>query len=136
MVLLIDANVAIDYLLRREGFCESAREIIALCAKERMKGCLAFHSVSIIWYAMRKLEDSIRRANLKLLCTILEIVSVSNPEVEYAIDKTVFKDFEDCLQDECAASVHADYIITRNVKDFTYSRVKAITPEDFLKLYG
>ena len=136
MVLLIDANVAIDYLLKRETGYEPSRKIIALCAKDCAKGYLAFHSVSIIWYAMRKLEDSVRRANIKLLCKILEIVSVSNREVEYAIDKTVFKDFEDCLQDECAAAVHADYIITRNVKDFAYSRVAAITPEDFLKLHN
>ena len=53
-----------------------------------------------------------------------------------ALDNANFKDFEDCLQDECAAAVHADYIITRNAKDFMYSRVKAVTPEEFLKLHG
>lgn len=43
-------------------------------------------------------------------------------------------DFEDCLQDECATSVCADYIITRNIKDFEQAQVKAILPEKFLEL--
>ena len=46
-----------------------------------------------------------------------------------------FPDFEDCLQDECAAQSHADYIITRNTDDFSNSNVPAITPSDFLEKY-
>ena len=38
----------------------------------------------------------------------------------------------DALQVACAVSVHADYIITRNVKDFMACSVPAITPEKFL----
>lgn len=41
-----------------------------------------------------------------------------------------FEDFEDCLQAECAEAFPADYIVTRNVKDFTYSTVACITPEE------
>ena len=46
-----------------------------------------------------------------------------------------FADFEDCVQDECAAAINADYIITGNVKDFQSSKVKAVTPEEFLKIF-
>lgn len=35
---------------------------------------------------------------------------------------------------KCAESCNADYIITRNVKDFAESSVRAITPEEFLEL--
>ena len=45
-----------------------------------------------------------------------------------------FTDFEDCLQDRCAESINAQYIITNNVKDFNESVVTAITPRDFDKL--
>jgi hypothetical protein len=44
-----------------------------------------------------------------------------------------FDDIEDCLQAECALSVHADYIVTRNTKDYIHSKIPAILPEDFLK---
>ena len=41
--------------------------------------------------------------------------------------------FEDAVQSATMESVHADYIITRNIKDFKNSPVKALTPNDFLK---
>lgn len=47
-----------------------------------------------------------------------------------------FIDFEDCLQDRCAESVNAQYIITNNVKDFKESVITAITPSDFHRLNG
>jgi predicted nucleic acid-binding protein len=43
--------------------------------------------------------------------------------------------FEDALQYYSAKSVKADYIITRNTKDFTYSDIKVLTPREFTSLY-
>ena len=51
-----------------------------------------------------------------------------------AIENSDFKDFEDCLQDRCVVSVAADYIVTRNEKDFAIAETKAITPEKFCEL--
>ena len=41
-------------------------------------------------------------------------------------------DFEDAVQSATAERLHADYIITRNVKDFARSRVTAFTPSELL----
>lgn len=41
-------------------------------------------------------------------------------------------DFEDALQSVTAERIHADYIITRNVKDFKKSKTVAFTPTEFL----
>ena len=43
-----------------------------------------------------------------------------------------FKDYEDAVQSACAVRMRADYIITRNVKDFAGSRVVALKPSEFL----
>ena len=40
--------------------------------------------------------------------------------------------FEDAVQSATAESVHADYIMTRNLKDFTKSKVIAFIPTDLL----
>ena len=45
-----------------------------------------------------------------------------------------FRDFEDCLQAECAKAVGADYIITRNTADYEESTVPAVTPTELLKI--
>ena len=42
-------------------------------------------------------------------------------------------DFEDALQSVTANRIHADHIITRNVKDYSKSTVAALTPSEFLK---
>ena len=45
-----------------------------------------------------------------------------------------FSDFEDCLQMECAKSYGAEYIVTRNVSDYSVSDIKAILPSEYLEL--
>lgn len=73
-----------------------------------------------------------RRKWLIDICEFLTVAGVSHDEVLRAIRMTKFRDFEDCLQDRCAKSVGAKYIVTRNVADFRDSEVPAILPEDFL----
>ena len=49
--------------------------------------------------------------------------------------KDDFPDFEDCLQEECAKQVAANYIITRNTADFLVSSIPSITPADFVNQF-
>ncbi len=44
----------------------------------------------------------------------------------------IFLDFEDAIQYYCAKSIYADYIITRNTKDFTHSKITVITSDKWL----
>jgi predicted nucleic acid-binding protein len=44
-------------------------------------------------------------------------------------------DFEDCLQMECAKRVNADYIVTRDLPDFSNSNIAAISPMDFINKF-
>ena len=72
---------------------------------------------------------------LRQLCVILTVTAADQQTVMQAIDNDSFKDFEDNLQDCCAAYAQADYIITGNVKDFEgISKVTAIDPAAFLTL--
>lgn len=135
MVVLIDTNIIIDYLTERNGFFESSRNVIEICSSEDVQGYVAFHSIPNIWFILRKKPDNERRKMLKNICTILTVTGASHQDVINAIDTDNFKDFEDCLQDKCAAVVHADYIVTRNTDDFTNSMTKIITPSDFCKLF-
>ncbi len=42
-----------------------------------------------------------------------------------------WRDFEDAIQSVTARRVRADYIITRNTRDYSDSPVQAITPDAF-----
>jgi predicted nucleic acid-binding protein len=56
----------------------------------------------------------------------------NRPRKEYArkiLEFSDFKDFEDCLQVECATDYSVDYIITNDLSDFKLSPVKVYTSE-------
>ncbi len=131
MVVLIDTNVLIDLVSKREAFFEAAKDAVGFCACGKAEGYVAFHSLPDMWYILRKKGDAERRRQLLDICEVLTVAGTTHDEVVKAIKSSDFKDFEDCLQDRCAASIGAGYIVTRNVKDFGQSEIKAITPTEF-----
>ena len=60
---------------------------------------------------------------------------IDGAKLKSSLLRDSFKDFEDCLQAECAAAVQARYIITRNVRDYAESAVPCIEPEMFCALF-
>ena len=135
MVLLIDTNVILNYLLQRDDKdLDESSKIVKKCAMGECIGYIAFHTLSTLWYVLRKKDDQIRRKYLKTICEIFMVASASQKEILDAIENARFTDFEDCLQDKCAKDVSADYIITCNAKDYSNSEIEAITPSDFLRL--
>lgn len=135
MVILLDTNVALDFLTMRQPYYGDAKKIIRMCAEECIDGYLAFHSLPNIFYILRKSHsESERRKMLKKLCLVLKVVGASHEKVCDAIDSDEFSDFEDCLQDKCAQEISADYIVTRNIEDFHSSKVKAVTPQEIFAI--
>lgn len=132
MVVLIDTNVIIDFLITREPYFESSSKVIEKCAAGELSGYIAFHSVPNLWYILRKIPEDKRRKWIADICDFLKVTGVDHNEVLSALRAAEFKDFEDCLQDKCAKNVGAKYIITRNTADFDKSEVQAISPEEFL----
>ena len=136
MVILLDTNVIIDSLAQREPFMKHAKEILQKCRNGEITGYIAAYTVPTIFYILQKeFSVSERRDMLSKLCGFIDIAGINKQHVINAIENEHFDDLEDCLQAECAASVGADYIVTRNMDDFTNSPVPAIAPEHFLKLF-
>lgn len=133
--ILIDINVLLDYLLTRAPFYEEAKKVVLTCTEGKTKGCIAAHSVSNMFYILRKDYDAKdRREILTNLCTIFDVEGIDRAKLLAGLQNDGFSDFEDCLQMECAKSYNADYIVTRNVDDYRASEIKAILPKDYLKL--
>lgn len=135
MKILVDTNVLIDYLVGRKPYFEDADKIIKFCIDEKIKGYMAAHSVTNMFFILRKdYKPNARRIMIRSLFDILYTSGIDAEALLSALDREDFDDFEDCLQDECAKSCGADYIVTRNIKDFQNSSVPAILPSEFLKL--
>ena len=133
MVLLIDTNVILDVLLKREPFLEKSYNVHSMCGdKTRIEAYVAAHSVTNIYYSIRKhFTDDKRRDTILELFDFYDVVSIDQQKIITALQNREFKDFEDCLQVECAKSIKADYIITRDTKDFASSEITFLTPEEF-----
>ena len=136
MVILVDANVIIDYVASRELFHRDAYKIMEMCYSKKVEGYMAFHSVSIIWYILRKFipDGAERRIWMRKILQMVQVTGASHDQVAKAVEMENFRDFEDCLQNKCAETVNAQYIVTNNVKDFKESTIQAITPLDFCDL--
>lgn len=135
MIVLIDTNVILDVLLKREPYVSEAKFIMTKCADREITGYLAAHSIPNLFYILRKaysMEE--RRRFIRNLCDIFHISDLNAEKIILAVENDGFKDFEDCLQEECAVEAMADYIITRNTDDYKNSRIKAIEPNAFIEL--
>ena len=132
MVLLIDANIILDVLLNRPDYVKDSAMIWKLCETEQMKGYVSTLTFANLVYIMRKqldpekIEDVFHKLNL-----IFEFADFSVLDLTHAADLN-WNDFEDAVQSVTAKRIHADYIITRNVRDFSKSRVMAFTPPELL----
>jgi len=137
LVLLIDSDVLIDFLSEREPFTKDAKEIVKKTKEKTISAFLAAHSITNIYYILRK-EYSLseRKKILIKLCQTIPVVKIEHEMIINALANAEFKDFEDCLQAECARAVNADYIVTRNIEDYAYSKVPAILPENLLRKLG
>ena len=135
MLVLFDTNIILDILEKHLPFYDSSESVLERCVSGGVTGYISLHSISNIFYILRKRYSVPDRRKLLLnILSLLQVASAGHESVQNALQREDFSDFEDCLQDECAKQVYADYIVTRNINDFTMSDVPAVTPEDLLKI--
>ena len=133
MKVLIDTNIILDVLCKRPKFYEDSAKIFKMCEVKEITGVISALSVPNIIYIMRKeLDEEKTREILDTLFLIFTVADLKADDLKRASEMK-FKDYEDAVQSACAFRVNADYIITRNIKDFEQSRVSVIKPSEFLK---
>ena len=71
------------------------------------------------------------REILDSLMLIFSVADLKADDLKKAADMRV-KYYEDDIQSACATRIKANYIVTRNMKDFSESKVTAIKPAELL----
>ena len=133
MKLLIDANILLDVLQKREPHYKYSSIIWKLCEAGKAQGFVSVLNFMNLVYILRKeltpdkIEDT-----YKALSLIFTFEELTQNDVTNAIEMRL-KDFEDAVQIQTAQRVGADFIITRNVKDFMKSPVPAYTPVELIQ---
>jgi len=133
MNLLIDSNILLDILQEREPFIIDSYKIWTLCETKQVFGFISAITFANISYIMRKQiqPDNIDHI-LKRMSQIFYFADLKFLDLENAA-ALKWKDFEDAIQYVTAERINADYIITRNIKDFENTKIPAITPNEFLE---
>lgn len=133
MRIVFDTNVIIDVLANREPFADDAESVLNLAAQGTVTGAITANTITDIAYLMRKkMNGEAIQTALMGLMEVLDVVEVGRASCIGAFGLH-FSDYEDALLAFCAKGWNADFIVTRNGKDFIGSPVPAIAPGDFLQ---
>ena len=135
MRILVDTNIALDVYLRREPYAIESMKAIQKASKNGNRVYFSCSAITDFYYISKKNLNSSEKAHEFIihLSKHIRLADVNKKVVFLSLTSNI-DDFEDAVVDEVAANINADYILTRNKKDFEYSKVKAITPEEFLSL--
>lgn len=135
MRLLIDGNILLDVLQKRAPHYEDSAKVWKMCETDMADGYISALTFADLVYIMRKELDAEKVSEvLKKMSLIFIFEDLTASDINAAAEMK-WADFEDAVQAATAKRIHADYIITRNVKDFKNSEVIAFTPSEFLARY-
>jgi len=134
--LLVDTNIVIDLLSKREEFFQEAQELFTLADIRQVElfvSALTFANTHYLLSKYQKLDDA--RKTLIKFKVLVKVAPLDDKIVELALVSD-FKDFEDAIQYNTAIENGIDVIITRNKKDFKNSSLPVMNAREYLKKSG
>ncbi|MDD2548682.1 MAG: PIN domain-containing protein [Bacteroidales bacterium] len=126
--VLLDTNIIIDLLAKREPFDQDARKLFSFADKEKVilyTSALSIANLSYVLLRKRKPEEV--KQILRKLKLLVGILSLDGKINNLALNDSEFNDFEDGLQYYSALENSIEIIVTRNLKDFKNSRIPVMT---------
>lgn len=136
MRILLDTNIVLDVLLKREPWVAEASAIWKANDDGRLVGYLMASALTDIFYVARRLAGlEVARAAVQTCLEAFEFCPVDRRALELA-HLLPGTDFEDNLQMSCAEIAQLDAIVTRDPDDFKTSTVAVMTPAQSLARLG
>ncbi len=118
--VFLDVNVSLDLIIDRKPFHEDALFLLEVESSHGVKLMISSASISILIYEVTKMK--IRDAN-DAIWRFLEhcdIVNAYKSTISSAL-KSQFRDKEDASEYFTALDNHADFFLTRDIKDYRKS---------------
>ena len=131
---LLDSNVILDVLQRREPFSDDAAALMAAAEQGRFRGLVAAHSVTTLFSLLCKHcgADKARVTTLELL-SVLDVAAVDGHMLAQALALPC-RDLEDAVQMAAAREAGADYVVTRDRAGYAAGPLPALSPAELLAL--
>lgn len=132
--LFVDTNIVIDLLSRRVSFFEEAAALFSLADRKQIELSVSSLTIANTSYALlRQMDSNKAKSILRKLRLILNILQLDDKIIGLALNDETFSDFEDGLQYFTAIENEQELIITRNLKDFKYSKIPTMTAKQFIE---
>ena len=132
--VLLDTNVILDFLLKREPNDREAQTVIKEIVDGRVQGYITASMVTDIFYLLQKINGKATAlASLVDLLIIIDVLTVTRDDI-YAVLSSGWDDLEDALQAHVAIRGGIDAIVTRNIKDYQNAQnIDIVLPHDFIQ---
>lgn len=130
--LLVDTNIVLDLLTKREEFYREAQELFTLSDKGKVELYVSSLTLANTYYLLsRQFRASEARKILIRFKVLVKVLSMDDKIMELALASD-FNDFEDAIQYYIAIENSLDIIVTRNKKDFKLSTIPVFTAKEYL----
>jgi predicted nucleic acid-binding protein len=134
--ILIDLNIILDMLSLRDDH-EAAIAVFDRCSRKLEDGYLCAHEVTTLAYFLGK--DSTLRSKrssiIRRLLDTLQTIPATGQILRDALDSPI-QDYEDAVIEVSALTNGIEFIVTRDLRDFSNSRVPVLTAREYLALSG
>lgn len=135
--LYLDVNIILDFLLQRHPFYVDAGHLLSLAYEGKIAVYTPPNSFIFAFYQMHYAgttpEDA--RHKLAILRKSVNCVTVTDDIIDASIRRLQPDDLEDAYQIEVAASIGADYLITRDRSGFRKCPIPVSTAKGFVDSY-
>lgn len=127
MNVLIDTDVVLDVALGREPFVQHSGAAMDWAERHPGSAAVAWHTLVNVAYLLK--GDP--RPFLEDLLGFVVVPATATADARQALRLPV-ADLEDAFQIASAVKFGADFILTRNTRDYGRSPVPVITPSQFV----
>lgn len=126
MRVLLDISILLDIVLERDPWHLAAARLLSAVHEGQLEGYVASHTLPTIYYVVEKARDrSTASAAMADLLRVVDVVAIDKDDLHKALVFPV-DDFEDAVQLAAALRIGAEYIVTRNERDFMRGSVPPI----------
>lgn len=134
MRVFIDTNILIDFLAARQPFAEEAMALFQLADNGEIELMVSDLTVINTIYILRRMNYGLSEVYdaIDVVRPLLTITAMGAVVIDRCLQHRS-DDFEDEMQYLSAVDANADYILTRNKKDFDFGDDAVMTPHEFFK---
>lgn len=138
MRAILDTNVVVDVLQRREPWFQDGAVIFRAIANKQVTGCLTAKQIADLHFFSRKqfkgeenVDTKARQVVGKIL-SLFELIDTLGIDCQNALGINN-GDYEDAILIESAARAGVEYIVTRNPEHYKTSSVQVYSPAEFVR---